>query len=76
MKAHLFIPAHAEATEDISNLAQYNIDAVSEVADKIISFCKTPLTFETLLQKLFYDYKPLKCALRKQSAALGADVIF
>ena len=34
MKAVLFVPAHADATEDIVPLAQYNIDAVLAVADK------------------------------------------
>ncbi len=56
MTARLFVPAHAEATEDIAPLAQYNIDKVVEVADKIISLCEEPLTFEMLLQKLFTEY--------------------
>lgn len=56
MKARLFIPAHAEATEDIAPLAQYNIDKVWEVADKIISLCKEAICFEQLLQKVFYEY--------------------
>ena len=32
MQARLFIPSHAEACEDISALAQYNIDVVMEIA--------------------------------------------
>lgn len=39
MKAKLFIPAHAEATEEISELAQYNIDKVHEVAEHILEIC-------------------------------------
>ena len=56
MKARLFIPAHAAATEDIAPLAQYNIDKVTEIAEKILSVCAEPLCFEAILQKLFEFY--------------------
>lgn len=56
LKAKLFIPAHTEPTEDISELAQYNIDKVQEIAEKIVSFCSEPICFEHLLQKLFKEY--------------------
>ena len=56
MTAKIFIPAHAAATEDISDLAQYNIDKVNEIAEKIVDLCKEPLCFETILQKLFAEY--------------------
>lgn len=56
MKARLFIPSHAEPTEDISDLAQYNIDKVNEIADKICELCAEPLCFESLLKKLFDHY--------------------
>ena len=39
LKARLFVPAHSEAAEDITELAQYNIDKVNEIADKIVSLC-------------------------------------
>lgn len=56
MTAKLFIPAHADATEDISELAQYNIDKVWEIAEKIVEICKEPLCFEQILQRLFTEY--------------------
>ena len=56
MEAKLFIPAHAAATNDISELAQYNIDKVHQIADKIAELCAEPLCFEVLLQKLFTEY--------------------
>ena len=56
MEAKLFIPAHAEATEHIAELAQYNIDKTLEVAEKIISICREPLCFEMILQRLFTNY--------------------
>ena len=56
MQAALFIPSHAEATENIAPLAQYNIDKVLEIAEKICSICKEPLCFDAVLQKLFEFY--------------------
>ena len=56
MTAKMFVPAHAAVTEDISDLAQYNIDKVNEIAEKIVGLCNEPLCFEAILQKLFTDY--------------------
>ena len=56
LRAKMFIPAHAAASEDVADLAQYNIDKVLEIADKIIGICQEPLCFEAILQKLFADY--------------------
>lgn len=56
MEAALFVPAHAEAAEKISPLAQANIDKVHEIAEKILAICKTPSCFEAILQRLFLDY--------------------
>ena len=56
LKAKCFVPAHAEVTEDISELAQYNMDKVWEIAEKIVTLCKEPISFEKILQKLFTEY--------------------
>ena len=56
LRAKTFIPAHAAASEDVADLAQYNIDKVLEIADKITGICQEPLCFEAILQKLFADY--------------------
>lgn len=56
MHAALFVPAHANATEDIAPLAQYNIDKVNEIAGHILDFCAAPHTFEEVLQHLFTSY--------------------
>lgn len=56
MAAETFVPAHAEAAEDISPLAQYNIDKVLESGDRIEELCREPICFEVLLQKLFFAY--------------------
>ena len=56
MQAAAFVPAHAEVTEDIAPLAQYNIDKVHEIADHMVELCAEPVIFEELLRKLFDDY--------------------
>lgn len=56
MEAKMFVPAHAQATDNIASLAQLNIDTVKEIAEKIVSLCAAPLCFEQILQSLFTDY--------------------
>ena len=56
MRARMFVPAHAAPTEEITDLAQYNIDKVHEIAERILGICKQPLCFEAILQKLFTEY--------------------
>ena len=56
LEAKVFVPAHAEATEDIAPLAQLNIDKVNEIAEKIMEICREKLCFEQILQKLFTEY--------------------
>lgn len=56
MSAKMFIPAHAGAAEDVSGLAQYNIDKVYEIAERIETICAEPLCFESVLQRLLTEY--------------------
>ncbi len=56
MTAKIFVPAHADATEDIAPLAQQNIDNVLAIADKILEICGEPLCFEAILKRLFDEY--------------------
>ena len=56
LKAAMFVPAHADATDNIKGLAQINMDKVLEIADKIADICKEPICFEGVLQKLFHAY--------------------
>ena len=56
MRARLFIPSHAEPTEDITPLAEYNIRAVHEVAGTILTLCREPVSFESVLKRLFEHY--------------------
>lgn len=56
MTAKLFIPSHAGVTEYIAPLAQYNIEKVMEIGEKIVELCREPLCFEQILQQLFEVY--------------------
>lgn len=56
MQAKMFVPAHAEASGEIAALAQHNIDKVWEIAEKILGICGEPLCFESILQRLFFEY--------------------
>ncbi|GLC78300.1 MBL fold metallo-hydrolase [Lacrimispora brassicae] len=56
LNAKVFVPAHAEATDNIVPLAQLNIDKVHEIADRILEICKKPMIFEKVLQQLFINY--------------------
>ncbi len=56
LEAKMFVPSHAAAAQDISELAQYNIDKVMEIAAKILDICSEPLCFEAILQRLFTDF--------------------
>ncbi|MBQ7219804.1 MAG: MBL fold metallo-hydrolase [Synergistaceae bacterium] len=53
LQADAFVPSHAEVTDDISGLAQLNIDKVNEIADMTAEICRVPQNFEAVLQKLF-----------------------
>ena len=56
IQAKIFIPAHAAACEEIAGLAQYNIDKVMEIAEKILGICVQPTCFESILQRLFDEF--------------------
>lgn len=56
MEACMFVPAHADATDNIKELVQYNRKRVLEIADRMVAFCEVAQTFENILQKMFNQY--------------------
>jgi glyoxylase-like metal-dependent hydrolase (beta-lactamase superfamily II) len=56
IEAKLFVPSHAQAAEEIKDLICLNRDKIYEIADKLILFCRQPLNFEVILQKVFEAY--------------------
>ena len=72
LEAGCFVPAHAAACEDVRELAQYNIDTVREIAERIVSVCAEPQNFETILKQLFDEYS-LELSF-EQYALVGSTV--
>lgn len=56
MEAALFVPAHAEASAGVRELVRCNRSKVHETADKLCALCKTPVSFERILQETFRSY--------------------
>ena len=57
MNAALFVPSHVIPINDIRELAALNKANVLSVAGNITDWCRTPVTFEKLLQKVFTGYR-------------------
>ena len=55
LNGKLYIPAHCEATDDITNLIELNKNKIKEVADKICSICENR-TYEEILKCIFDEY--------------------
>ena len=56
MTAKMFIPAHAAPAEDVSQLADFNIQTVLEIGERITELCREPKCFEEILRELFRAY--------------------
>lgn len=56
MEAALFVPSHAEASEDVRALVQYNRAKVRDVAARLLEICRDPLPFERILAQIFHGY--------------------
>lgn len=56
LPAKLYVPAHAEAVEDIAPLAELNLRHVEAVCALVFDFCSEPRGFEDLLKLAFDAY--------------------
>lgn len=56
MDGRLFVPAHAQVTDNIQELVRFNRAKVWEVIDQILTILREPMIFESLLQKIFQFY--------------------
>lgn len=72
LRARLFIPAHAEPTEDVAPLARENTQKVLDIAQQIVELCGEPLCFEEILRRLFETYGLAMTA--EQYALVGSTV--
>lgn len=72
LKAAVFVPSHADAAEDVRDLAQFNIDTVLDIAEHIYDICAVPSTFEAVLKRIFCDYGLIMTM--EQYALVGSTV--
>lgn len=56
MEAAIFVPAHADATDDIAPLAEANIAKVHEVAERVFDLCASPATTDDVIHGVFCAY--------------------
>jgi glyoxylase-like metal-dependent hydrolase (beta-lactamase superfamily II) len=56
MHTKLFVPAHAEVTDNMRELVKINKDKIYEIIENIKKICKVPTAFEDILQSLFNNY--------------------
>jgi len=52
----LYIPSHAEVTNNVASLTKLNRDKIFEIIDIIIQICKDKICFEEILKKVFDSY--------------------
>ena len=72
LEGRLFIPAHAEPTENIRPLVAANRAKTMEVLDAVVELCREPKTTEQVVQGIFYRYD-LKM-VHNQYATVGATL--
>ena len=56
LNGKLYIASHCEATDNISSIVNANRNKVMEICNTICSLCENEITFEDLVQKIFYTY--------------------
>lgn len=53
LEARLYVPAHAEAVEDITPLAELNLRHVEALCESVLELCAEPLVFDELIKRVF-----------------------
>ncbi len=72
LDAKLFVPAHADAVEDITQLVDLNLESILKIKADILDRLQTPTAFEELIKHLFDKYE-LKLTF-EQYALIGSTV--
>ena len=73
LRAACFIPAHAEVTDSIAELARYNAEQVQAVAELLLRLCQAQPQSEEKLLKAIFDTYGLTMT-REQHALLGSTL--
>nr|WP_319488728.1 MBL fold metallo-hydrolase [uncultured Caproiciproducens sp.] len=56
LEGRLFIPAHAEPTENIGHLVEANLKKVSDIIDNLKKICVDAISFDDILKAVFERY--------------------
>lgn len=72
LEAGLYVPAHAEAVEDIAPLAELNLRHVEALCESVLDLCTEPICFDELLRCVF-DHWALQLTM-EQYVLVGSTV--
>lgn len=72
LEAGLYVPAHAEAAEDIAPLAELNLRHVEALCESVLDLCAEPVCFDELLGRVF-DHWALQLTM-EQYVLVGSTV--
>lgn len=72
LEARLYVPAHAEAVEDIAPLAELNLRHVEALCESVLDLCAEPVCFDELLGRVF-DHWALQLTM-EQYVLVGSTV--
>lgn len=72
LEAGLYVPAHAEAVEDIAPLAELNLRHVAALCESVLDLCAEPVCFDELLGRVF-DHWALQLTM-EQYVLVGSTV--
>ena len=56
LEAKIFVPAHAEVTNNMSELCKANRDCVNEIGSRLCNMCREKIGFEEILKRIFDGY--------------------
>ena len=56
LNGKLFIPAHAEPSDNVSDLVEINMNKVNEIMELLLKLCREPKGFEDILKDVFDNY--------------------
>ena len=72
LSANVFVPSHADATDNLHDIVDTNRKKVFEIIDTVKDYIKVPCTFEDLLAHMFDKYN--LTMTNEQYALVGSTV--
>lgn len=63
-KGHIFVPSHAEITDDLTNLITINLNKILEIEQVLVEMLKSPKSYDEIISRIFTHYN-LKISYNK-----------